>query len=181
MLTVPPWTALRRAGRVLPHVAMKGGRSFSSGSGRAASRGGRSIDISGTVPLLLVLVGIPGSGKSTFVQELLTSSPPDVEWSRVSQDVLGTRKRCIRAAQDALIEGRHVAIDRCNFDQEQRAHWLRLHPPQGTRVAVFLDVPASVAYDRVLARPAALGTGSGGVRVRVRAALEPAAFGLGRR
>ena len=33
-------------------------------------------------------------------------------------------------AQDALLEGRHVAIDRCNFDQEQRAHWLRLHPPQ---------------------------------------------------
>ena len=95
--------------------------SSSSGSGRTASRGGRSIDISGTVPLLLVLVGIPGSGKSTFVQELLTSSPPDLEWSRVSQDVLGTRKRCIRAAQDALIEGRHVAIDRCNFDQEQRA------------------------------------------------------------
>jgi hypothetical protein len=171
MLTVPPWTALRRPGRVLPHVTMKGGRSFSSGSGRAVSRGGRSIDISGTVPLLLVLVGIPGSGKSTSVQELLTSSPPDVEWSRVSQDVLGTRKRCIRAAQDALIEGRHVAIDRCNFDQEQRAHWLRLHPPQGTRVAVFLDVPASVAYDRVLARPAALGAGSGGVRGRVRAAL----------
>ena len=64
-----------------------------------------------------------------------------------------------------------MAIDRCNFDQEQRAHWLRLHPPQGTRVAVFLDVPASVAYDRVLARPAALG-------VRVRAAL---GSGLGRR
>ena len=161
MLTVPPWTALRRPGRALSHVAMKGGRTFSSGSGRAASRGGRSIDISGAVPLLLVLVGIPGSGKSTFVQELLTSSPPDVEWSRVSQDVLGTRKRCIRATQDALIEGRHVAIDRCNFDQEQRAHWLRLHPPRGTRVAVFLDVPASVAYDRVLARPAALGSGFG--------------------
>ena len=46
------------------------------------------------------------------------------------------------------------AIDRCNFDREQRAHWLRLHPPQGIRVAVFFDVPASVAYDRVLARPA---------------------------
>ena len=154
MLAVPPRTALRRPGRALSHVAMKGGRTYSSGSGRAASDGGRSVDISGTVPLLLVLVGIPGSGKSTFAQELLTSSPLDGEWSRVSQDVLGTRARCVRAAQDALLEGRHVAIDRCNFDREQRAHWLRLHPPQGTRVAVFFDVPARVAYDRVLARPA---------------------------
>ena len=147
------WTALRRPGRALSHVAMKGGRTYSSGSGRVASRG-RSVEISGTVPLLLVLVGIPGSGKSTFAQELLTSSPPDGEWSRVSQDALGTRARCVRAAQDALLDGRHVAIDRCNFDREQRAHWLRLHPPQGIRVAVFFDVPASVAYDRVLARPA---------------------------
>ena len=149
MFMMPPVSVLRRPVRTLSHVASSR-RTFSPSSGRMLSH----VASSGAVPLLLVLVGIPGSGKSTFVQELLTTRPPDSEWSRVSQDVLGTRKRCVRAAQDALLEGRHVAIDRCNFDREQRAHWLRLHPPQGTRVAVFIDVPASVAYDRVLARPA---------------------------
>ena len=119
MLTAPPWTALRRPGRALSHVAMKGGgmkggrthpSSGSSSGGRAApggraASGGRSVDISGTVPLLLVLVGIPGSGKSTFVQELLSGSPTGAgcaEWSRVSQDVLGSRGRCVRAAQVGL-------------------------------------------------------------------------------
>ena len=109
MLTAPPWTALRRPGRALSHVAMKGGsmkggRTHSPSGGRAAP-GGRSVDISGTVPLLLVLVGIPGSGKSTFVQELLSGSPTGAgcgEWARVSQDVLGSRGRCVRAAQVGL-------------------------------------------------------------------------------
>ena len=80
---------------------MKGGRTHPSSDGRAAP-GGWSVDISGTVPLLLVLVGIPGSGKSTFVQELLSGSPAGAEWSRVSQDVLGSRGRCVRAAQVGL-------------------------------------------------------------------------------
>ena len=113
MLTAPPWTALRRPGRALSHVAMKGGSmkgvrthpSSGSPSGGRAAPGGRSVDISGTVPLLLVLVGIPGSGKSTFVQELLSGSPTGAEcaeWSRVSQDVLGSRGRCVRAAQVGL-------------------------------------------------------------------------------
>ena len=107
-------------------------------------------------PLLVLLVGVPGSGKSTFVQELLANVPASAQWSRISQDALGTRKKCFRAANDALEQGRHVIIDRCNFDAEQRAHWLRLPqlPKGGARAAVFLDVPQNVAYDRVLARPA---------------------------
>lgn len=108
----------------------------------------------GTAALLVILVGMPGSGKSTFVKQLLSSTEDDSSWSRVSQDVLGKRHRCIRAAEEALCAGQHVIIDRCNFDEEQRAHWLRLRPPPSRSLAIFLDVPMQVAYERVLARPA---------------------------
>jgi len=107
-----------------------------------------------TAALLVVLVGMPGSGKSTFVKQLLASTEDDSAWSRVSQDVLGKRQRCVRAAEEALCAGQHVIIDRCNFDEEQRAHWLRLQPPPARSLAIFLDVPTQVAYERVLARPA---------------------------
>jgi len=109
-------------------------------------------------PLLVLLVGVPGSGKSTFASDLCSAAAAVTEWSRISQDALGTRKRCIRAAEAALLKGHPVIIDRCNFDPEQRAHWLQLPSikgaPHGTCAAVFLDTPMDVAYERVLARPA---------------------------
>eukprot|EP00965_Chrysotila_dentata_P228052 6196379-Pleurochrysis_carterae.AAC.1 len=46
-----------------------------------------------------------------------------------------------------------ILIDRCNFDVQQRSHWLTL--PRADvlrRTAVFLDVPTEVALERVLSR-----------------------------
>ena len=160
--------------------------------------------------LVVVLVGIPGSGKSTFADHLLHGdvgednqgelcsalhsgrckatalSPPSGgncvhdmrdegkttphllvgdwsnQWTRISQDVLGSRQRCISSARAALRSGRHVLIDRCNFDVHQRTHWVELGRSDqlvadlGGRVrhvAVFLDVPPAVALKRVLKRP----------------------------
>ena len=102
--------------------------------------------------LLVVLVGIPGSGKSTVAQALIDQAPAERPWQRVSQDVLGSRGRCISVAQRALQEGKHVLIDRCNFDEAQRAHWLGLSGPHTHRLAIFLDVPHEEACRRVLER-----------------------------
>ena len=59
-------------------------------------------------PLLIVIfVGMPGSGKSTFSRALMAAGSPQpplgtCSWRHVSQDLLGSRKKCIAATERAL-------------------------------------------------------------------------------
>lgn len=75
-------------------------------------------------PFVLILVGIPGSGKSVFASRLETSMP--AKFVRVNQDSLKTRKKCESAARKALAEGKVAVIDRCNFNLDQRKTWVDL-------------------------------------------------------
>lgn len=104
------------------------------------------------LPRVLVLVGLPGSGKSTAAQELVAAH---ADWARVNQDELGDRRACEAAASAALASGRSVVIDRCNFDAAQRATWLRIASDAGLRSrcsALFFDVPAAECARRASAR-----------------------------
>ena len=78
-------------------------------------------------PCILVLVGLPGSGKSYFASKLEKESFS--QYVRVNQDALGTRKKCETACRQALSRGKSVIIDRCNFDATQREHWLKFGVP----------------------------------------------------
>ncbi|KAJ8902002.1 hypothetical protein NDN08_004203 [Rhodosorus marinus] len=72
-------------------------------------------------PHVLVLVGIPGAGKTTFASRLVERG-----WVRVCQDVLGTRTKCERVATSSIMEGKNIVIDRCNFNRKQREPWVRI-------------------------------------------------------
>jgi hypothetical protein len=79
--------------------------------------------------IVIVLVGIPGSGKSTLAQYLskaLTSYQPTLPWRVFNQDVLKSRQRVYFAAEESLKSNTSVIIDRCNFDNIQRSHWIKL-------------------------------------------------------
>ena len=84
--------------------------------------------VAGSAPLqqvCLILVGVQGSGKSTFSAVLAERSA--LQWVRINQDSIagtgrrGTRELCLEAAQEALQQGKSVIIDRTNLNQARRA------------------------------------------------------------
>lgn len=79
-------------------------------------------------PMVIVLCGLPGSGKSTYAKQLVGRLPMPYRnrWVVANQDALGTRVNVVRVARAALQTKRSVIIDRCNFNAEQRSHWIEL-------------------------------------------------------
>ncbi len=59
--------------------------------------------------------GPPGVGKSSLARTVL----PDHE--RVNQDTLGSKDKCYRVADAALVAGRSVVIDATNVNPEASA------------------------------------------------------------
>jgi predicted kinase len=69
---------------------------------------------------MIILVGLPGSGKSSIAKKYF----PNHKY--VNQDELGSRETCIKSVTDHLSEGHDVIIDRCNLTRKQREYWINL-------------------------------------------------------
>ena len=105
-------------------------------------------------PVVLILVGPPGAGKST-----LCASLPASAWTTVNQDTIGkhgkpgSRDQCLAAVKRALTLGKHVAVDRCHLTEEQRAFFVAVARERGAAAhAVHLNLPRDVILDRVRRR-----------------------------
>eukprot|EP00871_Galdieria_phlegrea_P003646 jgi/Galph1/4282/GphlegSOOS_G2903.1 len=70
-------------------------------------------------PMVLLLVGLPGSGKSTFAEQLEAKG-----WVRICQDELKSRYVCEEYLRNNLVHNSRIVIDRCNVTREQRAIWI---------------------------------------------------------
>ncbi|KAM4078941.1 hypothetical protein ACB094_09G078100 [Castanea mollissima] len=116
-------------------------------------------------PIVVILVGAPGSGKSTFCEQVMASSTRP--WVRICQDTIGngksgTKAQCLKSAASALNDGKSVFIDRCNLDREQRAEFLKLGNPNVDAHAVVLDLPAKLCISRSVKRTGHEGNLQGG-------------------
>eukprot|EP00288_Rhodomonas_lens_P014587 CAMPEP_0177705408 /NCGR_PEP_ID=MMETSP0484_2-20121128/8691_1 /TAXON_ID=354590 /ORGANISM="Rhodomonas lens, Strain RHODO" /LENGTH=961 /DNA_ID=CAMNT_0019216831 /DNA_START=63 /DNA_END=2948 /DNA_ORIENTATION=+ len=79
-------------------------------------------------PRVLMLCGLPGSGKSTLSTRLVAESGGKVAWTRVNQDDQGRANVqsavsawCKRSLSDA---SQRLVLDMCNMDVVQRGKWL---------------------------------------------------------
>mmetsp|Transcript_3220 Transcript_3220/g.8114 ORF Transcript_3220/g.8114 Transcript_3220/m.8114 type:complete len:255 (+) Transcript_3220:87-851(+) len=74
---------------------------------------------------MLLLVGYPGSGKSTFSQKLQEMLP--AHYARINQDELKNRKQCIAACRSILDDPAiSPIVDRCNISRQQRKYFVDL-------------------------------------------------------
>ena len=86
------------------------------------------LNLSNSNQCLLVLSGIPGSGKSTYAKYFLESVDPlsTISWVCFNQDLMKTRKKVVIATRKALLEGKSVIIDTCHFNYDDRKYCVNL-------------------------------------------------------
>lgn len=91
---------------------------------------------------LIVLVGLPGSGKSTTC-ELYK------EYVRISQDEMG-KEGHMKAFTEAIERDDNIIIDRCNFDVKQRQRYIRPARLKDYKtIIIWLQVSANDCKKRI--------------------------------
>ncbi|BFZ56126.1 DNA kinase/phosphatase Pnk1 [Savitreella phatthalungensis] len=82
---------------------------------------------------LLVLVGSPAAGKSTFVKQALEP----LGYERVNQDILGNIDKCIKRATAILSQGTSVVVDNTNASKSTRQRWIAVGQKYGAKCRVI--------------------------------------------
>jgi DNA 3'-phosphatase len=108
-----------------------------------------------TGPIIMLLCGAQGAGKSTVAQRIAAGS--DNAWTVVAQDTIrkgkpGTREQVEAAVRHALAQqpSQCVMIDRMHLDVAQRAPWLELGKSLDIPVhALVLTPPVATLAQRV--------------------------------
>jgi predicted kinase len=96
----------------------------------------------------LILIGLPGAGKTTFYRRYFATTHAHVSkdlWPHAS----GREVRQRRAIDEALASGRSVAVDNTNSTVAERAALIAAARAHGARVVgYFVDVTTRVAIAR---------------------------------
>lgn len=98
-------------------------------------------------PELVILVGLPGSGKSTMAHEQY----PKYEY--INQDTLGSREVVNMFFNRAINEKMNIVLDRCNINKSQRRPFIRAAKNAGYKVRCnILTVSKDICIERVINR-----------------------------
>ena len=100
-------------------------------------------------PEMILLIGLQGSGKSTFYRERFFTTHV-----RLNLDMLRTRRRETLLLDACLEGGTSLVIDNTNATIAARARYLTAARAAGFRcTGYFLDIPAAACLARNAARP----------------------------
>jgi atypical dual specificity phosphatase len=97
----------------------------------------------------ICLVGIPGSGKSTFAKQLVASSS---HFEVISQDEMGSKEACFTAMAKAVKEKRRVIIDRCNTAASSRKELISAAFGPVDAMCIFFDYTTELCEQRANTR-----------------------------
>ena len=81
---------------------------------------------------LIVFVGCPASGKTTFYKRYMPS------YSHVSRDVLGTWQKCVSECERMLQAGRSVVVDNTSPDIESRSRYTQIAIKMRVQIRCFV-------------------------------------------
>lgn len=118
-------------------------------------------------PLLVMLVGLPGSGKSTFRSRYpgvhIASSDDEIEkhaesvgktYSEVFTDFAGAANAAMtRGVREAFVAGKDVIWDQTNLGQKKRKRALENVPDNYVKIAVVVACPENIRQERLRNRP----------------------------
>jgi Predicted kinase len=91
---------------------------------------------------LVILVGFPASGKSTFAR--LHLEPKG--YVTVNRDKMKTQQKCEKTTDESLAAKKSVVVDNTNSSKDARAPYVKLGKKHGVPVRCFyFDVPIDVA------------------------------------
>lgn len=83
---------------------------------------------------VIILVGVPGSGKSSFCKNHLVSAGYEV----INQDTLKSRQKCVKRCDECLKDKKKVVIDNTNGKPEDRAHYIKLAKTHKVKCRCFV-------------------------------------------
>ena len=83
---------------------------------------------------MVILVGSPASGKTTFCKKYLL---PCGKYEHINRDILKDMKKCIAAATAALQAGRSVVIDNTNPQKKDREQFIKIAKSRSVPVTVY--------------------------------------------
>eukprot|EP01135_Chromosphaera_perkinsii_P007450 Nk52_evm2s859 gene=Nk52_evmTU2s859 len=98
---------------------------------------------------LVMLVGFPGSGKSTVYRKFFANRG----YAHVNQDRLKTKKKCVTECKTLLSEGKSVVIDNTNPSDDTRKEYLNLCRQFAIPArCIHLSIPRSLAFQNNIYR-----------------------------
>jgi bifunctional polynucleotide phosphatase/kinase len=104
-------------------------------------------------PEMILMVGFPGSGKSTFYRNFLASR----HYQSVNRDTLKSTDKCLAAAEAALAAGKCVCVDNTNAGPADRAPFIALAKKYRVPVRAFVMTAGEGLAQRMNRLRAALG------------------------
>jgi bifunctional polynucleotide phosphatase/kinase len=78
--------------------------------------------IFGSQPNMVMLIGLPGSGKSSIVENYFESK----DYVSINQDTLKTKNKCVKVCEKNLEQGSSVIVDNTNTTKSSRATYLSI-------------------------------------------------------